>query len=217
MRSMRCLPHARSVFLAAVALAVLAPALALSVPFAPLRSANAQPAGDATAASESVLGQLDAFRRGDYDAAYAYASAEIHRLFDRRGFETMVRGGYPEIAHSVRAHVTTTRVSPGGRVYLVMSIRGVNGLQIEAIYEVVLEGGAWKINGVLTQPELGDDARSVAIGSWCSPISREPARCSGEAGHLRPRRRSVQARVGGRRNEDSAAPPLRAQCAEGAG
>jgi hypothetical protein len=87
------------------------------------------------------LRQLDAFRRDDYDTAYTFASAEIDRLFDRRAFEQMVKTGYPEIATSVRAHVASTRTAPNGTVYLVIRIRG-----------------AWKINGVVAQPDPGEAA-----------------------------------------------------------
>lgn len=146
MRSMRYLPQARSVFLAAVALAVLAPAL------------GAQPAADGTAASEPVLRQLEAFRRDDYDTAYTYASDEIRQRFDRASFERMVRGGYPEIARSTRAHVAGTRDAPDGRVLVVVKIRGDNGRQVQAIYEMVQDPGGWRINGVAVRPDPGEEA-----------------------------------------------------------
>jgi hypothetical protein len=110
------------------------------------------------AASEPALRQLDAFRRNDYDAAYAFASAEIQRLFDRAAFERMVRSAYPEIADSVRAHVAGVRQGPDGHIYLVVKIRGANGQQIEAMYDMVQEAGAWKINGVVARPDPGEEA-----------------------------------------------------------
>lgn len=128
---------------------------ALTLPGASL---HAQPASDGTAAAESALRQLDAFRRNDYDTAYTFASAEIHRLFDRHAFEEMVKTGYPEIADSVRAHVASTRAAPNGTVYLVIKIRGANGQQIEALYEMVREGSVWKTNGVVAQPDPGEEA-----------------------------------------------------------
>ncbi len=64
-----------------------------------LTQAQGQPSLEGRAA-EPIFGQLEAFRRNDYDAAYALASAEIRRLFDRGAFERMVRRGYPEIAES---------------------------------------------------------------------------------------------------------------------
>src|SRR5439155_6594083 len=102
-------------------------------------------APDATTAADQVLRQLDAFRRNDYDTAYAFASVEIHQLFDRSTFEAMVRGGYPEIADCVRARVAEQRPGPNGHVLLLMKIRGANGRHVEAVYEMVWEAGAWKI------------------------------------------------------------------------
>jgi len=113
---------------------------------------------DTKAAADPVLRQLDAFRRGDYNTAYGFASAEIQGMFDRGAFERMVRGGYPEIADSVRAHVATARIADDGHVYLLLKIRGANGRQIEALYDMVREAGVWKINGGVAKPDPGEDA-----------------------------------------------------------
>jgi hypothetical protein len=120
--------------------------------------AHAQPTLDRAAAADPILQQLEAFRRDDYDAAYAFASAEIRRLFDRIAFEDMVRSGYPEIAKSARARVVDTEVAPDGRVRVRLHIRGVNGHRIQAVYEMVQEGAAWKINGVIARPDPGEEA-----------------------------------------------------------
>jgi hypothetical protein len=121
-----------------------------------LTPAHAQPSLE-TAAVEPIFRQLEAFRRNDYDAAYAVASAEIRRLFDRHAFEQMVRHGYPEIAESIRARVADTRLGPDGRAYIRLKIRGANGQHVEAVYEMVHEGGAWKINGVVARPDPGEE------------------------------------------------------------
>jgi len=56
--------------------------------------AAAQPARPAPKeATEPVMKQLEAFRRGDFDTAYTFASADIRQQFDRPAFEQMVRGG----------------------------------------------------------------------------------------------------------------------------
>ena len=123
-----------------------------------LVAASAHAQSDEKAASEPVLRQLDAFRRNDYDTAYSFASAEIRQLFDRSAFEHMVRGGYPEIADSVRAHVASVRTSPDGHIYLLVKVRGANGRQIEALYDMVREAGVWKINSVVARPDPGEDA-----------------------------------------------------------
>ena len=119
------------------------------------RLASAQPDKDAKAAAEPVIQQLEAFRRDDYDTAYTFASEEIKQMFDRQAFERMVKDGYPEIARSAFALVSETRVAPDGHVYLRVKIRGANGNSVEALYDMVWEGGRWRINGVVTKPDPG--------------------------------------------------------------
>jgi len=108
---------------------------------------------DLVAAADTVLAQLDAFRRDDYDTAYGFASEAIHRLFDRQRFERMVQGGYPEIARSRSARVARARAMGDGRAVLVVKIQGTSGHRIEAVYELVWEDGRWKIDGVVARPD----------------------------------------------------------------
>jgi hypothetical protein len=131
-------------FLAAVLLAQAASAAA------------AQVDPDAEAAGRVVMQQLEAFRRDDFDTAFGFASEEIHQLFDRARFEAMVRGGYPEIARSVSALITGSERGAGGRFYLMLRVRGANGQGIEAVYEMVLENGLWRINGVVARPDTNE-------------------------------------------------------------
>ena len=106
-------------------------------------------------AMEPPIKQLEAFRRGDFDTAYTFASAEIKEQFDRETFELMVKSGYPEIARSASASIVGSLVAPSGLVYLTLKIRGSNGKSIEALYELVLQDGQWKINGVTAKPDPG--------------------------------------------------------------
>jgi hypothetical protein len=113
---------------------------------------------DVTAATETVLRQLDAFRRGDFEAAYAFASALIHQLFDRPAFERMVRDGYPEIAHSLSAVVIESVATPNGSVFLRLRILGANGNRVEALYELVPEDGRFRVNGVVSKRDATESA-----------------------------------------------------------
>ena len=115
----------------------------------------AQTSPDARQAVEPVLKQLEALRRDDYETAYTFASASIQEMFDRAAFERMVRGGYPEIARSSSAHVVESRLGLDGHVYLRLKIRGSNGNNIEAVYDVIREGGRFRINGVVVKPDPG--------------------------------------------------------------
>jgi hypothetical protein len=116
----------------------------------------AQPGPPAPAeALEPPMQQLEAFRRGDFDAAYTFATAEIKDQFDRQAFEQMVKGGYPEIARSTSATVADSRLTAAGTAYVMLRIRGTNGKSIVAIYELVLQEGKWTINGVTSWPDPG--------------------------------------------------------------
>ena len=130
-------------------LAVVAVALLAAGPSA------AQQGPDPRAAVDPVMQQLEALRRDDYTAAYTFAAEAIRELFDLSAFERMVRGGYPEIARSSSAHVAESRVGPDGHVYLRVKILGANGNAIEAVYDMVWEGGRFRINGVVTKPDPG--------------------------------------------------------------
>ena len=121
-------------------------------------SATVQADPDAEAAGRIVMQQLDAFRRDDFDTAFGFASAEIHELFDRPRFEAMVRTGYPEIARSVSAVIHGSERGPGGRLYLLVRVRGANGQGLQAVYEMVLEDGQWRINGVVARPDASEKA-----------------------------------------------------------
>jgi hypothetical protein len=118
-------------------------------------AAVAQPDKDAQAAAGPVMQQLEAFRRDDYDTAYTFASAKVRQIFDRRAFEQMVKRGYPEIARSTFAVVAESQVTRDGHVFLRVKVRGANGDSVEAVYDMIWEGGSWKINGVAARPDPG--------------------------------------------------------------
>ena len=96
----------------------------------------------ALAAGRVVMQRLEAFRRDDFDAAFDFASAGIHELFDRARFEVMLRGGYPEIARSASAVIDGSECGAGGRLHVLVRVRGANGRWIEAVYEMVREDRA---------------------------------------------------------------------------
>ena len=130
-------------------LAVFGAALLVAV------SSAAQQGPDPKAAVDPVMQQLEALRRDDYVAAYTFAAEAIREMFDLPAFERMVRSGYPEIARSSSAHVAESRVGPDGHVYLRVKIRGTNGNAVEAVYDMVWEGGRFRVNGVVTKPDPG--------------------------------------------------------------
>jgi len=147
-------------------------ALVLASALAALLAATSARAQDTERAAEPILRQLEAFRRNDYDLAYTFASAEIQSMFDRAGFERMVKSGYPEIADSTSARVVERQVAPDGHVFVLVKIRGANGRVVEALYEMVWDGAVWKINGVVARTEPGEEVRaglSAPAGARAAP------------------------------------------------
>jgi Domain of unknown function (DUF4864) len=103
------------------------------------------------AMQQVVLDQLAAFRRGDWAAAYGYASATIQAQFSPETFRAMVTRGYAQIADSLGATVQRTVADDPQRGYVQVRVHGRDGETVEALYELVDEQGAWKINGVATK------------------------------------------------------------------
>jgi hypothetical protein len=120
--------------------------------------AAAQPDPDVDEAGRVVLQQLEAFRRNDFEGAFGFASRTIHDMFDAARFEAMVRGGYPEIARSVRANIDGSKRRDAGELFLFLHVQGENGRAVEAVYELIKEAGAWRINGVVTRPDSSEKA-----------------------------------------------------------
>ena len=111
-------------------------------------------------AAEAIRGvieaQLDAFRRDDGDAAFAYASPTIQGAFrDPESFMTMVRQGYRPVYRPRR--VAFGRLAAvDGRVAQFVHVIGPDGLPATAVYFMQQQAdGAWRIDGcmLLDAPE----------------------------------------------------------------
>ena len=95
-----------------------------------------------------IEAQIDAFRRDDWDAAFAFASPSIRSMFrtaDR--FGGMVRSGYPMVWRPVRVEAGPLEAGPNGPVQL-MYLEDHKGILHVAAYEMKLVDGTWRINGV---------------------------------------------------------------------
>jgi hypothetical protein len=126
--------------------------------------AGAQPADQGAAMARTVLDQLAAFRRGDWTAAYAYASSAIQAQFGPEAFRAMVTRGYAPIARSASATVGRVEALDGQRGLVEVRVEGENGETIDALYELVEEQGAWRVNGVLARPVERGTTASVRAG-----------------------------------------------------
>ncbi|MFQ5520947.1 MAG: DUF4864 domain-containing protein, partial [Candidatus Methylomirabilia bacterium] len=106
-------------------------------------------------APKVIMQQLAAFKAGDYRTAYSFASLEIKALFDLLAFERMVKTGYPQIARSADAWVTEVKHVLDGKLHVYLTIRGADGVVVQALYEMVWEEAGWKINAVVTRLDSG--------------------------------------------------------------
>jgi len=128
-----------------------------------LAAAGAQPQDQGAAMARTVLDQLAAFRRGDWAAAYALASSAIQAQFGPEAFRAMVTRGYAPIARSATATVGPVEALDGQHGLVEVRVEGENGETIDALYELVEEQGAWRVNGVLTRPV--ERGATAAIGA----------------------------------------------------
>lgn len=102
---------------------------------------------------QAVIGaQIQAFRSGDFSAAFEFASPGIRRLFgtvDR--FEYMVRQGYPMvIAPSELRFVGQEQ--DGAVSWQRVLITTPEGTRHLLLYRMIDVDGAWRIDGVFLAP-----------------------------------------------------------------
>jgi hypothetical protein len=107
--------------------------------------------GQAAAMVQTVLEQLAAFRRDDWSAAYGYASSAIQARFPPEAFRRMVTTGYAAIARSARSTVLGTEVLDSRHGLVEIRVEGQDGQTVDALYELVEEQGAWRIDGVVSR------------------------------------------------------------------
>jgi hypothetical protein len=135
--------------------------LAGGVTLVVLAGAESQSTDPGAAMARTVLDQLAAFRRDDWKSAYAFASSGIQAQFGPEAFRAMVTGGYAPIARSRTATLGRIEVLDGQRGFVEVRVEGENGEIIDALYELVEEQGAWRVNGVLTRPVKGGATASA--------------------------------------------------------
>jgi ketosteroid isomerase-like protein len=103
----------------------------------------------------AVRGQLEAFRKGDFAAAYQFAAPNIQAQFPLPEFETMVRRGYPVIARNVDAIFGLT-LEDGSRAAVTVRVIGPGQLTVAFRYMLEFIEGRWRIVGVQEAGEKSD-------------------------------------------------------------
>ena len=99
-----------------------------------------------------ITQQLDAFRAGNYTAAYKYADDELKAVCSLQMFERMVQKGYPEIAHSVAANCGLT-FDNGEDAVVSVRVRGANDKWVDYQYLLHWRDAKWRISGVVVSQE----------------------------------------------------------------
>ena len=103
----------------------------------------------------SVEGQLAAFREGQMEKAYAYASTVLQMQTPLRRFVQLVRQGYPEIWSNVRVEFGLVR-DDGRRATATARVFAQDGSSAPYDYVLVKEDDFWRIVGVLRREAKGE-------------------------------------------------------------
>jgi hypothetical protein len=119
-----------------------------------------------TAMAQTVLDQLAAFRRGDWPGAYAFASASIQERYTLEAFREMVTRGYRPIAQPMQSRVLKALALDSQRGFVELRVEARDGDTIDALYELILEQGRWRINGVIARPVATGD---LVLGGSSAP------------------------------------------------
>ncbi len=111
-------------------------------------------AEDRRATIESVIeGQIEAFSRNDGDAAFAFASPEIQRMFGHpdRFMET-VRAGFAPV-YRPRSYAFEPPIVADGLPAQPVRLIGPDGRGVIALYRMEEQpDGSWRIAGVTLHP-----------------------------------------------------------------
>ena len=98
----------------------------------------------------SITNQLEAFKRDDYKAATQYQSEGLRRNFATAAdFRTMMQRAYPQFAHYKSVQFGAMQADTRGKLATVpVKLTGRDGVQVAAVYQMVLEDGVWRVSGV---------------------------------------------------------------------
>ncbi|MEM9222548.1 MAG: DUF4864 domain-containing protein [Pseudomonadota bacterium] len=104
---------------------------------------------DPTAVQSTITAQLDAFRAGDADAAYALAAPSIKRMFPTaERFISMVQSGYRPVYNARNPVFLRSQSIDETRFAQEVSLSDQDGQAWTALYTLALQDdGTWRITG----------------------------------------------------------------------
>lgn len=98
--------------------------------------------------AENIGAQIKAFEADDFAKAFTYASPNIQQLFGTPdNFGAMVRNGYPMVWRPAEVRFLELREVAGLLWQKVMIVDGAGQVHL-LDYQMIRQGGDWKINGV---------------------------------------------------------------------
>ena len=104
---------------------------------------------DEDAIRSAIIAQLEAFRQDDSDAAFAIAAPGIQAKYQNaEAFTAMVALAYPQV-HRPRKIAFLDLVDTNGLLLQQVLLTGPEGLEVLALFEMVLIDGDWRINGCM--------------------------------------------------------------------
>ena len=96
----------------------------------------------------AIEAQLVAFRRDDYELAAHYQSREL-QFRSAEQFRRAIQDNYPQFARSKAAVFGNAIASQSGdRMFVALTLEGVDGVTVWAIYEMTREAGEYRVAGV---------------------------------------------------------------------
>lgn len=105
---------------------------------------------------DTISAQIDAFLADDVETAYSFASPTIQNIFDNPDtFGQMVRDGYPMVWRPADVIFLDTQ-EINQRLYQRVQIIDEDGQSHSLVYEMILIGNMWKINGVFNVMPAGE-------------------------------------------------------------
>lgn len=109
----------------------------------------------------SISGQIEAFRRGDGNAALTFAGTMFKIQYRERGADAFVedirRSGYGPIVESLSHSFGDYRIVEGSSVLQVVNLQGPKQGRYQALYQLRNEPDGWRIQSVMLrrQPGIG--------------------------------------------------------------
>ncbi len=97
----------------------------------------------------TVEGQLAAFERENFSAAYGFAAQGIRRQFSAAVFAEMIRRGYPALVRHARREIGLVRDNREGRAFVDVTVFDARGKAARFRYQLVEERDGWRVEGVL--------------------------------------------------------------------